>query len=45
MNKVSTKSSHNNTHIEDNSINLNVFGKENLDMITDDKERADKRSF
>uniref|UniRef100_A0A6C0J8Q7 C2H2-type domain-containing protein n=1 Tax=viral metagenome TaxID=1070528 RepID=A0A6C0J8Q7_9ZZZZ len=40
MNKVSTKSSHNNTHIGDttinNTINLNVFGKENLEMVTDD---------
>ena len=37
--KVSTNSSHNNTHIGDNTINtinLNVFGKENLSMITDE---------
>jgi len=40
--KVSTKSSHNNTHIGDttiNTINLNVFGKENLDMITDEVKK------
>ena len=32
-------------NIQINNINMNILGRENLDMVTDDVKRINKRAF